>query len=844
MALAAVKRRIAMRAGEVVLTGSAGLVATLPCAAADDAGLRLSIFGREAGPPIILDMSGPLWLMAAGLMIFATVTAFVHIAGRRAWSRRLRSQAALIGELQERLQQAETFMSGERQVVICWGDASGEAQIEGDVSLIAPEMPAKRILQFGSWLKTPEARQLEDAATKLRAAGTGFTMSLDTSGGRRVEIDGRPVAGKAVMRIRNVSGDRLERQKAEEKYGRLAGEMAALHAVLDAAPQPIWLRYPDGRLAWVNQAYAEAVDCRHPNEAIGRNVELLDRAQREKIETASAGAPFRGVVPVIVAGQRTMLDIVDARTPFGSGGLAADASEPERLRAQLDAETAAHVRILNDLPTAVAFFDRKKNLRLYNLAFQKLWNLGWEFLATGPADGEILDRLRADRKLPEQVDFRSWKQTLLDAYQNAEAAEHLWHLPDGRMLRVVATPTADGGVSYVYHDMTERMTLEAQFKALSRVQSETLDSLKEGVAVFGSDGRLRLANAAFAAMWRLPAEGLQDNPHIGTVMKSSRAARDSAAWGVIRDLVIGVAERRDGLQRRETRADGRVIDLAAAPLPDGDTLLTFVDVTDEVNAERFLKEKNEALEAADKLKNAFINTVSYELRNPLQSVTMSAGILADETILGPLTPKQRQYALDAKRSADALLVMMTEIFDLASLDAGTLELSIEKVAPDAEIQAAAGLLADRLESAEVRLVQDVGPGAGFFMGDRQRVRQVMFHLIANAVRVSEPGQTVTVSMRTAAPYMEIEVRDDGPGIEPENVPRIFERFERVGERAGDRGVGLGLPLVKALVELHGGAVAVASRAGAGTTVTCRFPLGVAPAPEDQDRGQDRERETA
>jgi signal transduction histidine kinase len=834
MAFPAVKRRCAVMGLTAWPAAFAATCVAWDGAAAEDAGLRLSILTREHGQPIVFDMNGPVGLITIGLTIFAMVTALLHIAGRRVWGKRLQTQAMEIGELQARLQQAEVFMSGERQVVISWGGASGEAQVEGDVSLVAADIPAKRILNFASWLKGVDARRLDESVAQLRASGQRFSLSLDTGAGKRVEIDGRPVTGRAVLRIREVSGDRLERLKAEEKYGKLAEEMAALHAVLDAVPQPVWLRYGDGSLAWVNRAYADAVDCRHPNEVIGKGVELIDRAQREKILAANDGQAFRAAFPVIMSGKRTMLDVVDVRTPFGSGGVGADASEAERLRAQLEAEMAAHVRILNDLPTAVAFFDRKKSLKLYNLAFQRLWSLDWEFLAAGPADGEILDRLRADRRLPEQVDFRSWKQALLDAYQRTEAAEHLWHLPDGRMLRVVATPTADGGLSYVYHDMTERMTMEAQFKALSRVQNETLDSLKEGVAVFASDGRLRLSNAAFASMWRLPAEALLNSPHIGEVMRGSPAARDSEAWAAIRDLVIGFDERRNGFSRRETRGDGTVIDVTAAPLPNGDMLLTFVDVTDEVNAERFLQEKNEALEAAAKMKNAFINNVSYELRNPLQGVTMSVGILADETILGPLTPKQRQYAQDAKRSADALLVMMTEIFDLASLDAGTLGLELETIAPGAEISAVATALADRLASAQVTLAQQVAVDADSFVGDRQRVRQVMFHLVANAIRFSQPGQKITVSARCAPPFMEIAVHDEGPGIPDEAVPLMFERFERVGERAGDRGVGLGLPLVKALVELHGGVVSLVSRTGSGTTVTCLFPLG-APSTGEPER---------
>jgi signal transduction histidine kinase len=535
-----------------------------------------------------------------------------------------------------------------------------------------------------------------------------------------------------------------------------------------------------------------------------------------------------------MSGKRAMLEVVEARTAFGSGGIGVDGSEKAEMEARLAAEMAAQVRILNDLPTAVAFFDGKRNLKLFNVAYQKLWGLGWDYLSAGPSDSELLDRLRADRKLPEQVDFRAWKQGLLDGYLASDPAEHLWHLPDGRMLRVVATPTTDGGMSYVYHDMTERMTLEAQFKAMSLVQVETLDSLKEGVAVFGSDGRLKLFNAAFASMWRLPPEVLKDGPHVGDVIRNSSVAESSGAWASIRDMVIGFAERRDGFGCRETGPDGKVHDVAAAPLPNGDILLTFVDVTDEVNAERFLKEKNEALEAAAGMKSAIINNLSYELRNPLQGVTMSAGMLADESIVGEMTPMQREYALNAKRSADALLVMMTEIFDLASLDAGTLELDLERVEPAAEIEAVATAFADRLDGAKVRLVAEVAPGAGEFHADRHRLRQVIFHLVSNAIRVAPAGSAITVAARMAAPFMEISVRDEGGGVPDGAAARMFERFERVGERTHERGVGLGLPLVKALVELHGGVVSLATKAGVGTTVTCLFPLG---APERSDAPQ-------
>src|SRR5690606_26668122 len=139
------------------------------------------------------------------------------------------------------------------------------------------------------------------------------------------------------------------------------------------------------------------------------------------------------------------------------------------------------------------------------------------------------DRLRVARKLPEQTDFRQWKGQLHEAYRAIDPREHWWHLPDGRTLRVVTTPNPEGGVTYLFDDVTERLDLERRFDALIRVQGETLDNLSEAVAVFGSDGCLRLHNPAFVTMWRLDPATLTERPHIEGVITALRPLHDDAA---------------------------------------------------------------------------------------------------------------------------------------------------------------------------------------------------------------------------------------------------------------------------------------------------------------------------
>src|SRR5262249_53232118 len=236
-------------------------------------------------------------------------------------------------------------------------------------------------------------------------------------------------------------------------------------------------------------------------------------------------------------------------------------------------------------------FGSNQRLAFYNAAYRLLWDLDAGFLDEGPTDSAVLDRLRAARKLPDESDFRQWKSALHDAYRAVEAKEHMWHLPDGRTLRVVTTPNPEGGVIYLFDDVTERLDLERRYDALIRVQGETLDNLTEAVAVFASDGRLRLYNPVFARMWRLAPETLAERPHIEAVSDWQRLLHgETSIWQRLRATITAIDDREPVIGQLE-RPDGKVVHCGTVPLPDGATLVTFQDVTDSVNVERALREK-------------------------------------------------------------------------------------------------------------------------------------------------------------------------------------------------------------------------------------------------------------
>jgi signal transduction histidine kinase len=566
------------------------------------------------------------------------------------------------------------------------------------------------------------------------------------------------------------------------------------------------------------------VEAASADDACQRSLELMERGDRlEAARRREAGEAFHARVAAIVAGTRRVLDITEAPVPDGAGGIAQDVSELETMRADLQRLAKAHTRTLDQFPTAVAMFDSAQRLVFHNAAYRQLWDLEDSFLVSRPSEGEILDRLRANRRLPEQADFRAWKAGILEAYRSLEPRETWWYLPDRRTLRVVSNPNPQGGLTYLFDDVSDRMHLESRYNALIKVQGETLNTLSEGVALFGPNGRLRLHNSAFAKHWRLADADLGGEPHVDKVVRLCAPLSPSdGSWPDLTAAVSGFSDRRVRVETRMERPDGSVLECAAEPLPDGGTLLTFVDVTASVNVERALTERNDALELASRLRNEFVHHVSYELRSPLTNIIGFTELLGAETI-GKLNERQREYAAHIMQSSAALLAIINDILDLASIDADTIELARERIDIRGAIEAAARGIHDRLVEDRLSLVVDVPTDIGTFTGDAKRVRQILFNLLSNAAGFSSPGQTITVSARQVGREIVLCVADQGRGI-PEDVrARVFDRFESHGAGTGHRGVGLGLSIVRSFVELHGGRVELASESGRGTIVTCYFP---------------------
>jgi len=732
--------------------------------------------------------------------------------------------AAEAAALRTALDRTEALLEADDQRTVVFETAMDPPRIFGGLPERAGAPPAKSaFLAFADWLSTESAAELEAAIEKLRRQGEGFQMAVRSKGGGLLEVNGRTSGRRAVLRFRELTGERRSFAELKEQAVIVVNELTALRTLADRLPFPLWRRNRLGRLTWVNAAYLRAVDAASADAVLNAGIELLPSRTREAIrDTQRAGQPFRDETVAILAGERRRLDVHDVAVEDGSIGFGIDVTELQLARDELERARHATARVLDQLKAGIAAFDRNGTLLFHNAAFRGLWELDPAWLASSPDEGTMLDRLRADRKLPEQANYRDWRSKHLAAYRSSEPREEWWHLPDRRTVRVVALPSAEGGMTYIYENVTEQLTLESRLKATLQLQGETLDHLNEAVAVFGTDGRLRLFNPAFADMWRTSPVRLRQEPHIGDVIADCQgvyARRED--WDEIRAAVTDL-EHHKGVQGRMERPDGSVIDYASVALPEGMTMLTFVDVTDSARIQRVLSERNEALEAADRLKSDFIQHVSYELRSPLTSIIGFAEMLSDETV-GTLNPTQREYMDHIAASSAALLAIINDILDLATVDAGIMSLDLKETDVAAVAASAVEGLRDRLGEQRITLDMAIPADIGTFYVDEQRVRQILFNLVSNAVRFSNAGGHIRVEAARQDGWIIYTVTDDGVGIPADVMPVVFQPFEGHASQGRRRGAGLGLSIVKSLVELHGGEVEIRSEEGKGTTATVRLP---------------------
>jgi signal transduction histidine kinase len=739
--------------------------------------------------------------LSVGCVAFAIAAGFWALSEVRQQTRLKRALKA--AEAKGRVDAAarDAVLDAGTEPVMVWGPAGlGARAYAGAQALL------------DSCLAGPDAMALSVALDALAEGGKAFDLTVRDTAGRQHILRGRVTGGLAAL-----------------WFGRdmpASNAAAPAQSLLDTLPVPVWYRERDLTLRWGNRAFLPMAGSNTPEWTVNAAFEKADRE-------FAASSQARGIAQqqrrtVTVDGLERIYDVL--HVPLPGGEIAASAIDVTALaaaEARLQQHIAASADTLDRLATAVAIFDRDQKLSFYNRAFAELWELDRAWLDSHPDDGTLLDALRDTRKLPEQRDYQAWRRARLALYGRSSdsPADDLWHLPNGRTLRVVAQPHPFGGLTFLYEDVTERLSLESSYNTLIKVQSATLDTLAEGVAVFGPDARLKLSNSAFARIWQLEPQELAGEPRLQAIAESCIARfGDAATWTRILAAITSGGERRRDWGEIE-RSDKTVLGLAMSPLPDGATLVTFADMTDRFRIESALRDRAEALEAADRLKSDFVHHASFLFRDPLNAVQGFAEILASGSA-GALTDKQREYVGDILSAANTLADVTSDILDLAMIDSGAMRLELARVNLYELLSWIAERLRSHADNRGVEFALVCRPDVGMVSVDPRRLRQIVFNLLSNAFKFTPRGGKITLGSDIQGDSVEIYVSDTGPGIAPDVKANVFDRFAAKGRTGQRAGAGLGLALVNRFVELHDGWVEIDSAVNRGTTVRCHLPRRV------------------
>jgi signal transduction histidine kinase len=686
----------------------------------------------------------------------------------------------------------------------------------------------------GKGLSGEQLAELEQHIRRTQKTAAPFKMALTLPGSQRTLALRGTLAdpqvspgGAALLWVFDFSESESELKRLRAEAGRAQQDFAALVGLIEAAPMPMWFRGPDARLRLVNSAYVEAVAGASADAVVAGQTELVEAvdgltAAQVAQQAAEQNTPVERIVSVTIGGQRRTMRVSDL--PLGQEGVAGyavDIEEMEEQGREFRAFREAQRAMLDQLSVAVAQFDGERRLAFANQPFRRIFAL-----PPGRAEGLPFDRLLSEAReagrTPEVRDFPAWRAERAAWFDSDDTREEAWPLAGGMHLRVVAQPMPDGGLVLIAEDRTEQLALSATRDTLLRTRTATFDSLFEALAVFAPDGHMQLWNRRFAPSLGLEPELLDTHPTADTLVEALAPLLDKPKQAAaIGDIIRGATLDRKQTGGRVALADGRTLDVVGVPLPDGNGLLTVLDVTDSQKAEDALRERNLALEAADEVKTRFLANMSYEFRTPLTSIAGFAELL-EAGVAGELSDQAREYVAAIIESVQRLTDQVENVLDLSQSEAGLLPLAKErlelmpfvtKVVREREEAILGGGLSLDLRGSRVGTVE----------ADPRQLGRVVGQLLDNAIAATPKGGKILVDLSKKKDGARIVVSDNGRGMTREELSRALDGLRTGADGRPERRQGLGIPLARQLVEAHGGTLDIQSQKRAGTTATILLP---------------------
>ncbi len=675
--------------------------------------------------------------------------------------------------------------------------------------------------------------QLTELSANIRRAqktAAPFRMALTPPGSQRsLALRGMLAdpqvspGGAALVWVFDFSESESELSRLREEAARAKGDFGALVGIIEAAPMPMWFRGPKANLRLVNRAYVEAVGADSADAAVAQKMELVESVDGQTAAQIARQAferqqPIERIVAITINGQRRSTRVSDL--PLGDEGVAGYAVDIEAMEEQsreFRAFREAQRSMLDQLSIGVGQFDADRKIVFANQPFRRIFALSAGAGLLGLEFDRFLSNAREAKRTPEVRDFPQWRSEHSAWFAAGDTQEEAWPLSDGTHLRIVAQPMPDGGLVLIAEDRTEQLALSATRDTLLRTRTATFDSLFEALAVFAPDGHLQLWNRSFAGTWGLDPDQLEGHPlaqHILDAIAPNLKKPEQVA-------VIGEVIRSATLDRKEqggrlTLNNGHTLEFAGVPLPDGNGLLTVLDITDSQKAEDALRDRNRALEAADEVKTRFLSNMSYEFRTPLTSIGGFAELL-QSGVAGELSDQGHEYVEAILSSVQRLTEQVENVLDLSQSEAGLLPLSKKRLDMFGFVT---GIVRGReaaISNAELSLELRGSKASGKIEADARQMGKAIGLLLDNAIAATHPGGKILVALSKPKNVAQIVISDNGAGMDAATLKQV--QRGKIDEKKR----GLGIPLARQLVESHGGTLHIESVAGEGTAAIIRVP---------------------
>lgn len=688
----------------------------------------------------------------------------------------------------------------------------------------------------GNGFSEEQVEELTRHVRRTQKTAKPFKISLTVPGSRRaLALQGSLAdpavspSGAALIWVFDYSESQSELSNLREEAARARDDFGALVGLIEAAPMPMWFRGADMKLRLVNRAYVDAVGADSADQVVARQIELVETvggrtAAQVAQQAADRRQPIERILSATIHNARRTVRVTDLPlVGEGIAGYAVDIEEMEEQAREFRAFREAQRSMLDQLSIGVAQFDAQHRMTFANQPFHRVFSLPPGVVNDRTTFEQMLLIAREAGRIPEVRDFPAWRNELAQWFLRDDPHEEAWPLSDSTHLRIVAQPLPDGGLVMIAEDRTEQLALSATRDTLLRTRTATFDSLFEALAVFAPDGHLELWNRGFAGAWGVDPEVLDGHPQAEDLLEAiAQNLADPKAIAQVGNIIRSATLDRKKREGIIEMADGRTLDFAGVPLPDGNGLLTVLDVTASRQAEEALRERNRALEEADAVMTRFLANMSYEFRTPLTSIGGFAELLSSG-VAGELSPQAMEYVQAISLSVGKLTEQVENVLDLSQSEAGLMPLRKEDISLLPFVTQIVRAEEQRIVDAGLTLDLK-GDSGKSISADPQQLRRAISQLLDNAIKGTPRGGRIVVDIGKARGVTKIVIADNGSGMNQHELARALEGIRMAPDGKGiERRQGLGIPLARQLVEAHGGTLEIHSRKNAGTTATIHLP---------------------